>query len=157
MKVQIEDKLYSVEFEHGWIVPKLNYELISQEFAELCMQRKVAGVQGKDLRERTVCRIRDCSAPSPGDGTFPMIAQAAVQRNKKDTPNREKARKAALARAVLKLSVQSVDLPPIAGLNSNQFQEALDRVNLDRRNIRRLFWEAYFKAKQPQAQKRGAL
>ena len=71
MKVEFDGKTYAIEF-HYWNI----------------------GIDATD------CLIRDLSTPSPGDGTAPVVAQGTALRYYKDRPDREKARKAALKKAI---------------------------------------------------------
>ena len=105
MRVTVDDKLYLIEFQYG-----------------------TQSVHGHPGREWTACLIRDGSAPSPGDGkTYPVIARAEVVCHYKDTPNRDTARKAALAKALYGFYGAAV------------------------KSQRRLFWEAYLNRKQGSA------
>ncbi len=86
-------------------------------------------------REVTRCLIRDGSTPAPGDGTFPVIATGEVRRYYKDRPDRDKARKAALAKALDAITrVDGYDASGGAG-----------------KALRRVFWEAYLNRKKPVA------
>jgi hypothetical protein len=83
-----------------------------------------------EYREITRCLLRDGSAPRDNNHreSAPILAQGEVARYYKDQPNRDTARKQALAKALKKL------VPSANAL-------ALDKAQ------RKLFWEAYLNRK----------
>lgn len=111
MKVMVAGKEYWIEFQYS-----TTYQGDEQS-------------KGDPVeRELTYCLIRDASAPSPGDGTPPVIATGRVVRYHLDSPNRELARKAALAKAL---------------------KDAPLYCDSSFKAVRRLFWEVYLNRKQP--------
>jgi hypothetical protein len=109
MKVCFDDHDYRIEFQYGVRIPAV----------------------GNRVSDATRCLIRDASTPSPGDGTFPVIAQGQVARYYRDTPNRDKGRKFALAKALESIT--------------HRWEYEVGFVGAKYR--RRLFWEAYLNRK----------
>jgi len=79
-------------------------------------------------KEITRCILRDAQAPRDSDGGLPALAWAEVVRYHKDPPNRDVARKQALAKA----------LRALAGGDTIWL---LDKAR------RKLFWDAYLNRK----------
>lgn len=116
MKVTIEDRVYLIEFAYR----KVNVQHMERDFGPVF-----------EVREETLCLIRDGNAPRSPDTVQPVITQASVRCFHKDTPNREVARKRALAKVLEYLYP--------AGLSH------------DGKERRRLFWKAYLERATPQA------
>jgi hypothetical protein len=133
MRVKFEDREYSIEFRYEWVKGSL-----ADGYA-------LTRMGAEDARERTKCLIRDRDpALIDSNGQRPVVAQALVVRYYKDTPNREKARKAALAKALESLDLDAVGCqPPYI----HQFKSR-----------RRAFWEAYLnRARKPVAESAGVV
>lgn len=89
--------------------------------------------------EQTQCILRDGSAPRAKHEDAPILAQAAATRYFKDPPNRELARKAALAKALEELD-HTLPYQDSATLDQ-------DRSNHLLKQRRKLFWDAYLNRK----------
>jgi len=120
MKVEVEGKQYRVEWQHGWAISPNDPELI-------LLARRNAVHKAAINRETTTCFIRDLSTPSPGDATFPVVADATVVRYHKDTPNRLVAIEESLRKALKKLFPETFGEP--AGAHDVSCRNA--------------FWEAF--------------
>jgi hypothetical protein len=102
MRVEVDAKTYFVEWQHH---------------------------PGHALsREGTTCLIRDGNSPSPGDGTFPVVATGDARLHPNDTFCKETGRKVALKRALLSFEQT---MRPGEGNSSTA------------KAIRRAFWDAY--------------
>ncbi len=115
MKVQLADRELSIEFAYDtiYVGGKPNRFVHEERIGQ--------------AREVTHCLIRDISAP-PDTNEAPIIAEAGVVRYYKDPPNRELARKAALAKALEELD-RVLPLPNL--------------IHGIAKERRKLFWEAY--------------
>jgi hypothetical protein len=104
------------------------------------------------FRECTVCFIRDASSESPGDGTHPVIAHGYVVRHFRDAPNREAARKAALAKALASLDSTEAT----ATLPGADWRERAIARTASLKARRREFWEAYLNRRDRKVRNQGA-
>ena len=120
MKVEYDGRKYKLEFKHD-VTSKLHPH---------------------PFRECTVCFIRDASSESPGDGTHPVIAHGYVVRHFRDAPNREAARKAALAKALVLLDAIAIG-----------YATATPGALKARR---REFWEVYLNRRDRKVRNQGA-
>lgn len=138
MKVKLEEREIWIEFA---------YEV--KEFVD--------GRPGSTLvweRELTTCLLRDASAPPViAWGTeHPVIARGSVTRYFKDPPNREVARKEALAKALENLDGVLWPSRFPASMHTDNSPD-LAAIRAAEKARRKLFWEAYLNRKTAAARK----
>ncbi len=128
MKVQADGREYWIEFAYDVVAPG----------------RKV-----------TTCLLRDGSAPRAQREDAPIVAQGRVKRYFKDPPNREKARKFALAKALKDLDAR---VPAVFNGSVLSGQSPLSGHSpITQKVRRRLFWIAYLYRKSPVASSQSSV
>ncbi len=125
MKVQLADREIWIEFAY-------QPGVISGYNGDAC-----------HITEVTACLLRDASAPRGKNEPAPLLVRGEVSRYAKDPPNRELARKAALAKALERLD-RTLPYQNSATLDQ-------DRSNHLLKARRKLFWDAYLHRKPHQA------
>jgi hypothetical protein len=119
MKVEYDNRKYVVAFKHGWV--------------------QSGWPVRRERRECTQCLIYE--ATEFRVPILPLLAQVSVIRHFRDAPNREAARKAALAKALVALDIVG-------------YAEATPGALKARR---REFWEAYLNRRAKKEEKKGAV
>ena len=128
MRVEVDGKTYLVEWSHLQDAPGAKVD--RSEWPP-----PPAGLREVPPdREGTVCLIRDGNSPSPGDGTFPVIAVGVSVVHPKDHFSKESGRRVALAHALHQLAHDLFPYPTIPDGAPTQPQ---------RKRVRTLFWDAY--------------